>query len=206
MNAAVAGQWSGAGLALNTTPAIVVPVFRGFGAWRLSKWPSKAEFLRRETPGNFLGHILNIIARIPTRKKQTPQKHPGRLLSLLIAVKHTRAKATPISRIDQVDTSNWARAPTWRRCRNWSRLREFGGHSIAPYWIRVRHCAASRVREVAASSCFRFRREREREEKNGESQQLFRRQRRQHRGESMPSRRLLCRNKQRQVWKWWAHF
>lgn len=36
-------------LALNTTPAIVVPVFRGFGTWRLSKWPSKAEFLLKDT-------------------------------------------------------------------------------------------------------------------------------------------------------------
>lgn len=39
-------------LALNTTPAIVVPVFRGLGACPPSKRPSNAAFLERGREGD----------------------------------------------------------------------------------------------------------------------------------------------------------
>lgn len=49
-------------LALNTTPAIVVPVFRGLGACPLSKRPSNAAFLERgsEEREQGEGQVMNL--------------------------------------------------------------------------------------------------------------------------------------------------
>lgn len=96
--------WTCVVLALNTTPAIVVPVFIGLGACRLSKWPAKAVFLWKDTIKESQTESIRIhspesLGDIATSLyfffcKDTTEK-TAQLLSLLIPAKKNIKKTQP---------------------------------------------------------------------------------------------------------------
>lgn len=199
-------------LALNTTPAIVVPVFRGFGTWRLSKWPSKAEFLwghtmkdrqRERETGILLGHIVNIFARIPTRKKQKTKNKTR------ISYFHFWSQSNTLSQTDVRITHLIGEDIGWSTSSYLavlSKLKPAAGvwwtfdSAILEPSAPVRCVVGARGRRWLRLPAFDFAVGGE-EKKNGESQLLFCRQWCQHRGESMSFQRLLCPNKCKIDWR-----